>query len=153
MPEFNISIHINQPPDIVHKAFINPDNSVKWMTDLEKFEVVKGKADEAGAIARLHYRQKGSSYIMEDRLEYCEPGRIYVSRVSGDAITARVETAINPSGNGTEISISWSGKGKLLPFKLMLFFLRGRLVNQAKAELEKFKSLVETHGARFPDNA
>jgi len=153
MPEFNISININSPPNIVHKAFIDPDNSVKWMNDLERFEVVKGKADEAGAIARLHYRQKNGSYIMGDRLEYCEPGRKYVSTVSGDAITARIETTINPTDSGTEIAIHWSGKGKLLPVKLMLFFMGGRLVKQAKAELEKFKNLTEAYGARFPDNA
>jgi len=46
----------------------------------------------------------------------------------------------------------WSGKGKLLPVKLMLFLFKSRLVKQAGAELEKFKSLVEAHGARFPDN-
>ena len=153
MPEFNISVIIYKPPDIVHKAFINPDNSVKWMTDLERFEVVSGKADQAGAVARLHYKQKGSSYIMEDRLEYCEPGRKYISTVSGDAITARVETTINPSNGVTEITMHWVGKGKLLPVKLMLFFMGDRLVKQAKAELEKFKSLVEAHGTRFPDSA
>ena len=153
MPEFNISVVIDQPPDIVHRAFIDPRNSEKWMADFEKFEIVSGKADQAGALARLHYRQKGNSYVMEDRLEYCEPGRKYISTVSGDAITVRVETTINPTESGTEITMHWLGKGKLLPVKLMLFFMGGRLVKHARAELEKFKSLVEAHGVLFPDNA
>jgi len=90
MPKFNISVLINQPPDIAHKAFIDPDNSVKWMTNLEWLEIVSGKADEASALAHLHYRQSGHPYIMKDRLDYCEPGRKYISTVSGDALTARV---------------------------------------------------------------
>jgi hypothetical protein len=45
------------------------------MANLEKFEVIKGKIGEIGSIARFHYYEKGRSYIVEDRLEYYEPGK------------------------------------------------------------------------------
>jgi hypothetical protein len=50
------------------------------MANPKKFEVIKGKIGEVGSIAHLHYYEKGRSYIMEDRLKYCEPGKKYVSQ-------------------------------------------------------------------------
>jgi hypothetical protein len=149
MSRFKISTIIDKPVDFVAGALNNPENFPYWQTDLERFEVVKGRANEVGAIARLHYSQKGRSYIMEDRLIHCEPGRKYVSQVSGDALTAEVVTTLRPMGDKTEMSLEWSGKGKMLLLRLLLPFLRGRLTKQAKQELETFKHLVETRGIDF----
>jgi hypothetical protein len=150
MPKFEISTHINQPSDVVHQAFIDPDNSVQWMQDLVRFETIRGKPDEAGAVAHLHYNQKGKSYILEDVLEYCEPGRKYISRVSGGGLSAHVDISIDPIKGGTDIAMTWDGTGKNLLIKLVLWFMRRKIKRGAQAELETFKRLVEAHGERFP---
>ena len=113
MTTFKISTTINRPVEIIVKALMNPDNAPYWDTYLEKFEVISGKPGEAGSIGHLHYLQNGRSYVMEDKLIYCEPGKKYVSRVTGDAISAQVETTLSSIGDKTEMQISWSGKGKI----------------------------------------
>jgi hypothetical protein len=156
MTEFEISTTINKPADIVTEALNNPENFPYWQTDLEKFEVVKGGPNQVGSIGRLHYSQKGRPYIMEDRLIYCEPGKKYISEVTGDALTAKVETTLESSEDKTEMSLKWAGKGKILPLKLLLPLLRGKIAKQAKKELETFKHLVETRGSDFsksPENS
>lgn len=120
MVKFEISIEINQPPEIVVQALMKAENAPYWDTYLEEFEVVKGKPGEVGAVGRLHYVQKGHEYIMEDVLEYAEPGKRYVSRVSGPAITVRVETTIEPTIGGTRLAIVWTGIGKQLLLRLLL---------------------------------
>ncbi len=105
--------------------------------------VIKGKTGEVSSIGHLHYFQKGRSYVMEDKLIYCEPGKKYVSQVSGDVLTAQVETTLHSSGNETEMNVTWSGKGKIFFLKLLLPLLRGKLIKQSKSELETFKKLVE----------
>lgn len=152
MTTFIVSTLINQPLDIVTKALMNPENFPYWTTDLVKFEVMKGTPGEVGSIGHLHYLQKGRSYVMEDKLIYCEPGKKYVSQVSGDALTAIVETVLHPLGNKTEMKVTWSGKGKLFFLKILLPVLRGKLIKQSKAELETFKKLVETKGYDFKDH-
>ncbi|OFY84501.1 MAG: hypothetical protein A3F72_13920 [Bacteroidetes bacterium RIFCSPLOWO2_12_FULL_35_15] len=149
MTTFIVSTLINQPLGIVTKALVNPENFSYWTTDLVKFEVMKGTPGEVGAINHLHYLQKGRSYVMEDKLIYCEPGKKYVSQVSGDALTAIVETVLHPLGNKTEMKVTWSGKGKLFFLKFLLPLLRGKLIKQSKAELGSFKKLVETKGYDF----
>ena len=144
-----ISTRINKSNDIVYQAFINPDNMLKWSTDLEKFEIIKGKFGEIGATARLHYNQKGRKHTMEDRLEYIDPGRKIISRVSGEGMVVRVEINFSSINDETEIEILWNGTGSKLLLKIILPFLRGMIRNRAQAELDKFKSLVETQGINF----
>lgn len=149
MTQFKISIIINRQVDIITKALNNPQNFPYWQTDLEKFEVIKGEANQAGSVAHLHYLQKGKPYIMEDKLIYCEPGKTYISEVTGDALTAKVETTLRSLENKTEMTVKWSGKGKILFLKLLLPLLRGKLIKQSRKELETFKHLVETRGSDF----
>jgi len=156
MTTFKVSIIINQPIDIVVKALMNPDNFPHWQKDLEKFEAIERTPGEVDSIGHLHYSQKGRSYVMEDKLIYCEPGKKYVSQVSGDAINAQVETTLNSLGNDTEMNVTWSGKGKIFLLKMMLPLFRGKMVKQSKTELEVFKKLVETKGSNFsgwPENS
>ena len=149
MMEFEVNTVINKPINIVVDALMNPDNFVHWQTDLEKFEVIERTPGEVGSIAHLHYSQKGRSYIMEDKMIYCEPGKKYVSEVSGDAIYAKVETTLQPMGEKTKINLQWSGKGKIFLLKLLLPLIKGKMIRQSKKELETFKHLVETRGSDF----
>jgi hypothetical protein len=149
MTKFKISTTINKPADIVAKALDAPENFPYWQTNLERFEIIEGGPNEVGSLARLHYSQKGRSYIMEDTLIYCEPGKKYVSRVTGDALTAEVVTTLRPIGNETQMSLEWSGRGKMFLLRLLLPFLRGRMAKQGKQELETFRQLVETRGFDF----
>ena len=149
MVKFKISTIINKPSNVVSQAFLEPKNIIQWMTNLEKFEVIKGKIGEVGSIAHLHYYEKSRSYIMEDRIEHCEPGKKYVSQVLSEALIVHVETIFYSVDNGTKMSLAWSGKGKLLLLKLLLPFMRKKIITQAKAELERFKELVEIYGVDF----
>ena len=68
MAKFKITTNIDQSPNVVWNAFIDPQNMTHWTRYLEKMEVVKGKFGEVGAIAHLHYLEKGRSYVLEDKL-------------------------------------------------------------------------------------
>ena len=149
MTTFEVSIVINKPIDIIVKALMNPNNFPYCQKDLKKFEVIKRAPGEVGSIGHLHYSQKGRSYVLVDKLIYVEPGRKYVSQVSGDAIEAQVETTLNSVDNGTEMHLKWSGKGKVFLLKILLPLFRGKMIKQSKAELVTFKKLVETKGSNF----
>jgi len=152
MTSFKISTVIQQPVEIIVNALLNPGNQPFWNMYLERFEVISHNPGEVGSVGRLHYLQNGRRYIMEDRLIYCEPGRKYVSRVSGDFLTATVETSLIPAGNSTEMTISWTGKGNVLFFRILLPLLRRKMIKQSKSELETFRKLVETRGSDFSVN-
>jgi hypothetical protein len=147
--KFVIQVHINSPPHLVNQAYINPENMPYWTKYLERFEVVRGHVAEAGALGRLHFKKKGRSYTMEDELLETEPGKRYRSRVSGQGITAEVETLLAPAEGGTLLTLRWKGKSKPLLFNVMLHLLRGKIKREATSELVAFKKLVETQGINF----
>ena len=149
MIRFTTSVHINKPPELVNRAYTDPENMPYWTKHLEKFEVVSGNISEAGALARLHFNKKGKYYIMEDKLLETEPGRRYRSRVSGQGITAEVETLLEKTEHGTLITLKWEGKSMAFLMNLILYLLRGRIKRVATSELIEFKSLVESYGVKF----
>ena len=123
-------------------ALNNADNFPYWQTDLERFEVIKGGPNQEGSIGRLHYSQKGRTYIMEDRLIHCEPGKKYISEVEGEAIFAIVETTMQSLGGKTKMNLRWSGRGKVLFLRLLLPLFRIRMAKQAKKELTAQTALL-----------
>jgi uncharacterized protein YndB with AHSA1/START domain len=149
MTGFKTSVFIGRPLKTVFQAYIDPDNMLKWSTDLVEFKIVKGKFGEKGATAHLYYKQKGRIHIMEDRLEYFEPEKKIISSVSGEGLVARVQTVFSSMGEETGIEITWEGRGKNLLLRFLLPFLKGTIRNRAHAELILFKSLVEEHGVKF----
>lgn len=149
MVDFIIKEIINQPKDIVIKAFLNPDNMIFWTKNLENYEVISGNPGEIGSIATLHYLENGKRYEMKDELIECKPGKRYVSKVTGETISANVETILNDIGRDTEIIINWSGKSNNVLTNSILTLMKKRMIYQSQNELKFFKNLVEKRGVHF----
>lgn len=153
MPVVETAVLIKSSPEIIAAALLNPDNAVHWTTDLERFEVISRQPGEVGSVARLHYRQGDQRYLMEDVLEAMIPGRYFKSRVTGQGMTAQVETWLEKVEGGTEMRLRWAGTSSNLLMKLMMSLKRGAILRQTQSELEMFRNLVEQRGAVFSDPA
>ena len=138
------SITIARPPEGVTKVLLDAEKAVLWTSDLQRFEVLSKAPGLVGSRARLHYVQGGRPYVMEDELLEVEPNHRYLSRVTGDAIEAEVETLLTPNNGGTRITVRWTGSGKPLIVRLVLPFMRRSIRRQAQTDLMKLKELVET---------
>jgi uncharacterized protein YndB with AHSA1/START domain len=140
------SITIDRPPEAVAAVLIDADKAVLWNTDLQEFEVLAEKPGLVGSKARLHYVQDGKPYVMEDELLEVEPNRRYLSRVTGDALEAEVETRLVPENEGTKVTIRWSGAGKPLLLRLLLPLMRRSIARGVQTDLAKLKAVVEADG-------
>jgi hypothetical protein len=149
MPEFTTSVFIAQPPEVVAAAFERPENAVHWMSNLERFDVVRGRLGEKDALVHLHYREGDRVYVMEDRMVEWERGRLYHSEVSGNGLVADVKNTLSEEAGGTRLAMTWNGRGKNLLMKFLLAFMSKKIARSAHEELQRFRDLVQERGADF----
>ena len=149
MISYSNKIRINKPADVVYKAFVDPDNTVKWQTELVGFEPLKGKYAEAGSIARLHFQQGKKHYTMEERVEYTEPGKKIVSLIYGAGLEANVEVTFEADHWETDLAMTWNGKAKGILSAISMRFSEQKIMLRLEKELNNFKELVETYGIKF----
>jgi hypothetical protein len=145
------SIRMECPVEAVTAILLDADSAPLWTTDLERMEVVRGTPGGAGSKARMHYIQQGRRYVMEDELLEVVPNRYFKSHVSGEALSAIVETSLTPIGEATQVSIRWTGTGGPLVMRLLLPLLRRSIKRQALADLRKLKDLAERRHAAGSD--
>ena len=138
------TVTINRPPEEVASVLLDAEKAVTWTSDLQRFEVLHRPPGLVGSRARLHYVQDGRPYVMEDTLLEVEPNRRFLSRVTGDAIEAEVETILDPTNGGTRMTVRWSGRGKPFVLRLILPFVRKSIKRQTLRDLMKLKALVES---------
>lgn len=149
MPKFEINIIINKPTDIVYQAFIDLNNMLLWTKDLEKIEIENEPFGEVGTTMRLYYDKNGQENMLEDTLEFIEPGRRIKSRITGDGLNASVETTIEAINDATRLTLIWDGRGNNVVTRIILFIFKNKIKKETLSELNYFKELVERFGAKF----
>ena len=138
-----VVVKTERPPAAIEKVLLDSEKTALWTSVLERCEVLTRPPGLVGSKARLHYRQGGRCYVIEDELLAWEPQRRYLSRVTGDAIAADVETTLTPTSNGTRVEVQWHGSGKPILLRLLLPLMRGSIARQTKEDLLKLKAIVE----------
>lgn len=142
---------IGRQPAAVATALLAPDNAVKWQSNLERCEVVAGRPGEVGAKIHLHFAPQGRKcHVMEEVLEHAEPGRRYVSRITGDGMIVKVETLLQATPQGTQLTVLWSGSSPSFWLRLVLRIVRGAIAERAEIDMQKFKRLVEAQDSAPP---
>ena len=145
MKPIETSTHIigRQPTDVA-EALLTPEIAVKWQSNLERCEVVAGRPGDVGAKMHLHFAPpKGRQHVMEEVLEFAEPGRRYVSRITGDGMVVQVETLLQATPNGTQLTVRWSGSSPSLWTRLLLRIMRSAIAQRADIDLQTLKCLIE----------
>ena len=143
----DVTIRMECPVEAVMAILLDADSAPLWTTDLERMEVVRGTPFGAGSKAHMHYLQQGRRYVMEDELLEVVPNRYFKSHVSGEALSAIVETSLTPVEGATEVAIRWTGTGGPFVMRLLLPLLRRSIKKQALADLRKLKALAESRHA------
>lgn len=146
VPIVEASVLIDAPPETVAEVLLDATKAPRWTAGLERMEVVSGEPGTAGCVGRAHYIEGGRRYVLNDVLDHVTPNRRYVARVSGNGITARVETTLQPIGDrATQLTLQWDGHGTAPLTRIMIRLMKRRIAARVDADLGALRDLVEAN--------
>lgn len=141
--KYRVETTIDLPRDRVIELFDNPDNLVKWMPGLEKFETVSGEPGKPGARSELVFDMKGRKVEMiETILSRNLPDEFsgtYEARNVWNSVSNRFyEVAPNKTRWVAENEFKFEG-----PMKVLSIFMKGGFTKQSQKSMVHFKEFAE----------
>jgi uncharacterized protein YndB with AHSA1/START domain len=138
---------IDASQDTVWAAFDNPDNMTRWQTNLVSFTHISGDPGQPGAAAELVYDEKGKKVVLKETItERRKPEFLagtYVTTMSKTTIVNHFEAVDENSTCWT----SWCNFTLQGFMRIMSLFVSDSIRKRTKADMERFKLMVETDQA------
>ena len=143
MPKIAECIDISASPSAVSDVLLDIDAAPLWTSGLERLELITGTVGEPGSAGRAHYIEGSRRYVVEDRLVESTPGSHFKSEIQGGGFRATVETDLDEISSGTRLCIRWDGVGTNPLSKVILPFMKRRMAERTREDLESLRNLVE----------
>lgn len=142
--QFTFSYVLDRGRAEVWRAFDSVDNMKKWQPTLVGFDRVSGTPGQPGAASRLTYDEGGRSVILTEtitlRREPEEFAGRYDSSVASSAIHNRFEV-LGPASTRWDVTADVEFRGL---WRMLAPFLRGTIRKRTRADLERFKLMLES---------
>jgi hypothetical protein len=141
---FSFSYTLDRSQADVWRAFDSVDNMKRWQPTLVAFDRLSGIPGQPGAVSKLTYEENGRTVILTEtitlRREPEEFAGRYDSAMATNAIHNRFER-LGPTQTRWAITADFEFRGL---WRLLTPFLRGTIAQRTRADLERFKSLLES---------
>lgn len=142
--QLTFSYTIDRGRSEVWRAFDSVDNMKKWQPTLVGFDRMSGTPGQPGAVSRLTYEEGGRSVILTEtitlRREPEEFAGRYDSTMGASTIRNRFEV-LSPKSTRWNVTADFEFRGL---WRLLGPFLRGMISRRTSADLERFKSLLDS---------
>lgn len=147
--KLNFEIVVDASRVAVWAAFDNPDNMTRWQPGLVAFTHISGDPGQPGATSELTYDEKGKKVVLKETItEKREPdflAGIYESTMGTTVIVNHFEVIDENSTRWT----SWCNFRFQGIMKVMSLFVSGAIRKRTRADMERFKLMVETDEANL----
>ena len=137
-------VDIAAPPEAVASVLLDVDLAPLWTRGLDRLEPVEGTIGEPGSIGLAHYVEGRRRYTLRDCLISVTPCRHYVSEITGGGLKATVETTLEPSADGTRMSVKWVGEGTNLLTRLTIPLMKPLISKRSEDDLRSLRRIVES---------
>lgn len=140
---FEYEIEVDKPLAEVHAAFNNPDNLPRWLTGLERTELLSGEAGKVGAKTRQVYLERGRTVELVETITAVDPGRSMDGVIEGPGMEATLHVEFEDRGESTVVRFRSGFKAKSLMMWFMLPFFKGGIRKRQQGDLERFGEMME----------
>lgn len=138
-----VEVTLDKNRQEVWKAFDSTANMRKWQPTLKSFERVSGTPGQVGAVSRLTYDERGRSIVLTETITLRQELVAFAGTYdSGHAVNTVQNsfTEVAPGRTKWVMEADFLFRGF---FKLMAPFIRGTIEKRIRADVERFKTLLE----------
>ena len=139
-----VELEINAPQSRAAELYADPENHLKWMTDLEKYEPISGSPGMPGSTYRL-VPKKGDMIFVATVIERDLPAEVRLN-LENSKVTVAVKANFAALSVGTTKLTSeetFSFKGFFN--QVLAFFARPSIKKAHRKHMEAFKQFAEAH--------
>lgn len=137
------SLEIGQSPQALHEFMLDLRHVPEWGELVSRMEWIDG-GPRPGARIRLHFWLEGRERMQEATLAELDPGRRHVTVNDSEPGFHCVFTYdLEPTTNGTRVTISGDVTGRTLAQKLVVPLMRKRHRTRFTRTLERLKVAAE----------
>ena len=143
MFEFEDSVIIDQPVEVVFDYATQLSNNAKWQSDIIEVNQVSGGAFREGAVCRLVNRFLGQQYESEFIISAYEPHRKCAYHFLSGPVTGQSSFVFESvNGNGCT-KFTTRGRLQLQQFKLAAFLVQRKAKKQIREDMHRLKRILE----------
>ena len=141
---YTVDVVIDKPVEEVAALFDSPENLLKWMEGLQKFEHLEGTPGEVGAKSKLYFKMGNRDIEMIETITVRNLPEEFGGTYEADGVFNKNIMSFKSTGSDqTRVSMDTEFQMQNLAMKIMAFFMPGMFKKQSKKNLEAFKEFAE----------
>jgi uncharacterized protein YndB with AHSA1/START domain len=137
------NVHIARPAADVWSVVADLDTHPEWRPAVVEFRQVSEAPLGVGTRIREVLRWRGREIVIDDTVTVFEPPHRLGLRGGWKAADFEVDFRLDPSAEGTDVTMEWPLYPKSVLMKVAAPFLGGAMRRSTKEELELLKDYVE----------
>lgn len=134
---------IRREPESVFHWIEDPELASRWQPDVVDYEITRVSPGMVGTEFREHLRGAHGSVEMRGRVTAYERNALMEFDLTGRGVRVRARYALTPVASGTGLRVDTEIRVGGWFSRLLEPFVRGKVLKQARTELELLRKLCE----------
>lgn len=140
---FTYEIEVEKPLAEVYAAFNDQDNMPRWITGLQRTELISGEPGKPGAKTRQVYLERGRTIELIETIREHVPGERFVGTIEGEGMSCDLQVEFVDKGASTVVRMRSKFQPQKLAMRFMLPLFKGQIRKRQEGDLKRFGELVE----------
>lgn len=141
---FEYEVEIDKPLDEVYAAWSKPENLPRWLTGLQRTELLSGEPGQVGAKTRQVYLERGRIVEMIETITAMEPKKHQEGVLEVQGMKATLHVDFIDRGAKTGVRFRSDFESKSIMMRLMMPFMKRQIRKRQLGDLERFGAMVES---------
>ncbi len=143
MIHFKANLEIRQPLERVFAAFMDRAQWPRWRSGLRSVKTLEGDLGKPGSKQRLIFLHKGQEMAVDETVIDAVENEACYFRLDYASMYSLTNVVFSERAGKTRVSSAVQVYGSGLRGRLLVAFLKGSLRRHQKADLVRFKALLE----------